>query len=222
MIDIILNGNVGRIEAKYHHSRHKDAHIAVVLHPNPVYGGTMNNRIVGAMCRALIDSNFSVVKFNFRGVGKSEGIYDKGDGELTDTAAVLDWLQEVNPGKHKIWITGFAFGAWVGMQLLMRRPEIFGFIAVSPPANVSDFSFLAPCPVSGMIVAGKNDQVCSLQCIDKLITKLNSQRGVDIEYNIIQDADHSFRNHVGDVQTLIKNYVSRKVNPNFEYKNKIA
>ena len=67
-------------------------------------------------------------------------------GELSDAAAALDWLQGMNADAKSCWIAGYSFGAWIGMQLLMRRPEIDCFISVSPPANSYDFAFLAPAP----------------------------------------------------------------------------
>jgi alpha/beta superfamily hydrolase len=102
---------------------------------------------------------FSTLRFNFRGVGRSQGSFDRGEGELSDAASALDWLQTYNPNAQFCWIAGFSFGAWIGMQLLMRRPEIESFIAVSPPANIYDFTFLAPCPSSGLVLQGDQDTV---------------------------------------------------------------
>src|SRR3546814_18586299 len=96
----------------------------------------------------------SVLRCNFRGVGRSQGRFARGEGELADAAAALDWLQAVNTDAPVAWVGGFSFGAWIGMQLLMRRPEINGFISVAPPANAYDFTILAPCPSSGLIVHG--------------------------------------------------------------------
>ena len=100
-----------------------------------------------------------MLRFNFRGVGRSQGSFDHGIGELSDAAAALDWAQTINPEARACWIAGFSFGAWIGMQLLMRRPEIEGFISVAPPANLYDFSFLAPCPSSGLIIHGDKERV---------------------------------------------------------------
>jgi alpha/beta superfamily hydrolase len=108
---IVLTGQAGRIEARYHHSRKPMAPLAIVLHPHPLQGGTMNNRVVVTLYNSFVENGFSVIRFNFRGVGKSEGIFSKGEGELTDTAAVLDWIQSINPGERPIWIAGFSFGA---------------------------------------------------------------------------------------------------------------
>ena len=99
---------------------------------------------------------------NFRGVGLSQGSFDNGDGELSDAAAAMDWLQAQHPESKESWVAGFSFGALIGMQLLMRRPELNSFVSVSPPADSDEFNFLAPCPVSGLILHGTKDDGWSL------------------------------------------------------------
>ena len=146
MPEIIFNGPEGRLEGRYHRSKQENPSVALILHPHPLYGGSMNNRVVYQIFHCYARRGFSVLRFNFRGVGRSQGVYDEGDGELSDAAAALDWLQSTNPDSPQCWIAGFSFGAWIAMQLLMRRPEITGFVSVAPPANLYDFSFLAPCP----------------------------------------------------------------------------
>ena len=210
MPDIVLTGNAGRIEAKYHHSGNPRAPLVLVLHPNPMQGGTMNNRVTLTLYNSFIENGFSAIRFNFRGVGRSEGVYDKGEGELTDTAAVLDWIQSINQGQRHLWVAGFSFGALIGMQLLMRRPEIAGFVSVCPPANIYDFSFLAPCPVSGMIINGQDDLVCPVANVDKLVEKLNSQRGIKIDYRVIPDCNHAFTNHLDTIKQCVKEYINAR------------
>ncbi|MDR0677502.1 MAG: alpha/beta hydrolase [Holosporaceae bacterium] len=210
MPEIVLTGNVGRIEAKYCHSKQPDAPLVMVLHPNPLQGGTMNNRVTVTLYNAFIENGFSAIRFNFRGVGKSEGTYDKGEGELTDTAAVLDWIRSINNGSRKLWVAGFSFGALIGMQLLMRRPEISGFVSVCPPANLYDFSFLAPCPVSGMIINGQDDVICPTENVNKLVEKLNNQKGISIDYRVIPNCDHSFKNHLDTIKNCVKDHLNAK------------
>ena len=152
MPEIIIPGPEGRLEARYQKGNQDNSPLCVVLHPHPRQGGTMNNKLVYRTYQAFKNSNFSTLRFNFRGVGRSQGTYDNGIGELTDAAAALDWLQAENPTARTTWIAGFSFGAWLALQLLMRRPEITGFVAISPPASLYDFSFLAPCPSNGIII----------------------------------------------------------------------
>jgi alpha/beta superfamily hydrolase len=97
MPDIIISGPAGRLEARYSHSKAPNAPLALILHPNPERGGTMNHRIPYSMYNAFVEHGFSTLRFNFRGVGQSQGVFDKGEGELSDAAAALDWMQALNP-----------------------------------------------------------------------------------------------------------------------------
>src|ERR1051326_8399506 len=192
MPEVIFAAPAGRIEGRYHPARQKNAPIAIVLHPHPQFGGTMNHQIVYQLYYAFAHRNFAVVRFNFRGVGRSQGAFDHGQGELSDAASALDWAQSINPEARSCWIAGFSFGAWIGMQLLMRRPEIEGFISIAPPANLYDFSFLAPCPSSGLIVHGDKDAVVPAKDVSALVEKLKTQKGIVIDQKVIPGANHFF------------------------------
>jgi uncharacterized protein len=208
MPEVIINGPEGRIEGRYHHCKTPNAPIALLLHPHPQHGGTMNNKVVYALYHAFVRRGFSALRFNFRGVGRSQGTFDRGEGELSDAASALDWLQTYNANTRSCWIGGFSFGAWIGMQLLMRRPEIDGFIAVAPPANLYDFTFLAPCPSSGLIVQGDKDQIVTLEAQQKLVNKLSHQRDIKIDYRIIKGADHFFQNHMEQLTAHVEGYIA--------------
>lgn len=106
----------------------------------------MNNKVVYNLFHVFAKRGFAVMRFNFRGVGRSQGSFDNGVGELSDAASALDWLQTYNANASAVWIAGFSFGAWISMQLLMRRPEIDGFISVAPPANMFSLSSSPPVP----------------------------------------------------------------------------
>lgn len=216
MPEIIINGSEGRIEGRYHHSDIKGAPVVLVLHPHPLYGGTMNNKIVYRLYHIFAQNGFSVLRFNFRGVGKSQGKYDEGVGELTDAATALDWLQLQNPDAPTCWIAGFSFGAWISLQLLMRRPEIEGFVAVSPPANLYDFSFLSPCPAAGLITQGDKDDVVQEDAVAKLAAKLSAQA----EYKPIPGADHYYRGVEEDMGVVINDYIVRRM-ADFKQKRKV-
>jgi alpha/beta superfamily hydrolase len=208
MPEVIFNGPEGRLEGRYHHAKTENAPIALVLHPHPQHGGTMNNKVVYHLYHTFAKRGFSVLRFNFRGVGRSQGGFDNGQGELSDAASALDWMQSLNPNAAACWVAGFSFGAWISMQLLMRRPEIAGFIAVSPPANVYDFSFLAPCPSSGLIVHGKSDDVVPEPSAHKLASKLQAQKNIDIAYSVIDGANHFFSGHVAPLAETVDAYVA--------------
>ncbi|GAB3449780.1 alpha/beta hydrolase [Insolitispirillum peregrinum] len=207
MPEVIFNGPEGRLEGRYHHSKVANAPIALVLHPHPQHGGTMNNKVVYNLHHSFARRGFSVLRFNFRGVGRSQGAFDNGQGELSDAASALDWLQTINANATSCWVAGFQFGAWIGMQLLMRRPEIAGFVAVTPPASIYDFSFLAPCPSSGLIVHGASDEVVPEVSAQKLATKLQAQKNIKVDYKSVTGANHFFSNHMDSLTAAVDTYL---------------
>ncbi|MDJ0947076.1 MAG: alpha/beta hydrolase [Kiloniellales bacterium] len=209
MPDVIFNGPEGRLEGRYQHSKVPTAPIALMLHPHPQHGGTMNNKVIYNLYHAFARQGFSVLRFNFRGVGRSQGIYDRGEGELSDAASALDWLQSINENATACWIAGFSFGAWIGMQLLMRRPEIAGFVSVAPPANQYDFSFLAPCPSSGLVIQGSRDEIVPEAAVAKLVDKLSQQRGITIDYRVIPGANHFFTEQMDELTGHVEDYLAK-------------
>jgi alpha/beta superfamily hydrolase len=211
MPEVIINGPEGRLEGRYLHSKQPNAPIALMLHPHPQHGGTMNNKIVYTLFHSFARRGFSTLRFNFRGVGRSQSSYDRGEGELSDAASALDWLQTYNPNAAQCWIAGFSFGAWIGMQLLMRRPEIAGFVSVAPPANMFDFTFLAPCPSSGLVVLGSADEIVTQEAVQKLVDKLSSQRDIDIEYKVVAGANHFFQNKIEDLDRQVDRYLAAQL-----------
>jgi len=211
MPEVIFAGPAGRIEGRYHPAKKRNAPIALVLHPHPQFGGTMNNQLVYRLFYSFVERNFSVLRFNFRGVGRSQGEFDHGAGELADAAAALDWMQNINPDARACWIAGFSFGAWIGMQLLMRRPEIEGFISVAPQPNLYDFSFLAPCPSSGLIVHGDLDKVTPPKDVQVLVDKLKTQKGIVIDQKVIPGANHFFENALDEVIGACASYLDRRL-----------
>ena len=211
MPEIIINGPAGRLEARYHHVGKIDSPIALILHPHPQFGGTMNNQIVYSLYYAFVERGFSVLRFNFRGVGRSQGYFDNGPGELADAASALDWLQLQNSDSRSCWIAGVSFGTWISMQLLMRRPEIDGFICVAPPANLYDYSFLAPCPSSGLLISGSVDKVVPSASVAELAVKTKTQRGIKLDHEVIEGANHFFENQGELLKKLTGDYVDRRM-----------
>ena len=211
MPELIINGPAGRIEARYHHEGPADSPIALILHPHPQFGGTMNNQVVYSLYYTFAKRGFSVLRFNFRGVGRSQGVWDGGPGELADAASALDWLQIVKPDSRTCWIAGVSFGTWIAMQLLMRRPEIDGFICVAPPSNLYDFSFLAPCPSSGLMINGDKDRVVPTQSVADLSAKLKTQRGIKIDHEVVPGANHFFENKTEELEGVVGSYLDMRL-----------
>ena len=210
MPDVIFPGPEGRLEGRYQPASRPRAPVAILLQPHPTQG-TMNHPIVLALYQTFVRRGFATLRFNFRGVGRSQGVFDNGIGELSDAASALDWMQQFNPEASTTWVGGFSFGAWIGMQLLMRRPEIRGFLSIAPPANLYDFTFLAPCPSSGLIVDGENDEVVTGLSVQKLVDKLKTQRHITIDHATIPHANHFFEHEMTELMAVIDAYLDKRL-----------
>jgi uncharacterized protein len=195
MPEVIFPGPEGRLEGRF----------------NP---GPRPRAPVQAMYQTFVRRGFATLRFNFRGVGKSQGVFDNGVGELSDAASALDWVQSIHPEAQTTWIAGYSFGALIGMQLLMRRPEIKGFISVAPPANMYDFTFLAPCPSSGIIIQGTSDEVATPSASQKLVDKLRTQRHITIHHDEIKGANHFFEHEMVDLMGSVDKYLDMRLDPN--------
>ena len=213
MAEVIFNGPDGRLEGRYHQSKKPDAPIAIVLHPHPLHGGNMNNRVVFIMFNNFVERGFSVLRFNFRGVGRSQGAFDNGVGELSDAAYAFDWMQQFNSNSPFCWIGGYSFGALISMQLMMRRPEIEGFVSISPPAGTEDFSFLAPCPSSGLIIHGDKDTHIPLDAVKKLAQKLDGQKNISVNLSIVKGADHFYKDNMDNLSKEVASYLEKSLPP---------
>ncbi len=211
MSEVIMKGPEGRLEGQFYPAQRPNSPLAMILHPHPERGGSMNNKVVYQLYQTFVNRGFATLRFNFRGVGRSQGVYDRGEGELSDAASALDWLQTIHTDAPQCWVAGFSFGAWIGMQLLMRRPEINGFISIAPPANMYDFSFLAPCPASGLVIHGDQDDIVPPDSIDEMIAKVAKQRDVVIESELIEGANHFFGNELEKVETHVTAYLDRRM-----------
>ena len=208
MPEVIIPGPEGRLEGRYTPGRAARVPVAIILHPHP---GTMNDALTMAMYNSFTRRGFATLRFNFRGIGKRQGEFDNGIGELSDAASALDWVQQFNPEAPFTWVGGFAFGAWIGMQLLMRRPEIRGFLSLAPPANLYDFGFLAPCPSSGLILNGGSDDVVTPGGVQKLVDKLKTQKHITITHKVVEGATYGFPGRHEEVMAVVDHYVDMRL-----------
>lgn len=212
MSNIMIAGSDWPIEAKYHESSTSGAPVVIIAPPHPTQEGLMNHKVTYTMFRAFASLKFNVLRFNYRGCGKSPGVFSDGENEVADIAACLDWLLGENLSPPQLWVAGFSFGSWIGMQLLMRRPEFAYFVSISPPANIYDFSFLAPCPTSGLFIHGECDEVVPREVVTRLAYGLSMQRRRNkIEFHTIKNANHNFDGNEGDLEDTIISYVAGKM-----------
>ena len=191
MPSVTIAGPVGPLEGRFHRAASPDAPLALVLHPNPKFGGTMNTLVVYSLFTTFQDAGFSVLRFNFRGVGRSAGEFSGGAGELADAQAAGAWLRAECPSARVKWVAGFSFGAWIGLQLLAKEGGFDGFVAVAPPANNLDFSFLTEWRTSGLIVHGRADSLVPEPVVKELAARPCAP-GVSVGYAPVEGASHFF------------------------------
>jgi len=144
-------------------------------------------------------------------VGRSEGKFDNGAGELLDATAAANWLHDQNMEATEYWIAGFSFGSWIALQLVMRRPEFENYILVAPPATKYDFNFIVPCTSTGLVVQGGKDTITKEADSAKLAEKLAARDGASVVYQMIHGADHFFSNHAKEFGEIIDSHIRHRL-----------
>lgn len=199
----MLDGPAGKLEAV---SDVADAHgavrgVAVICHPHPQHGGTMHNKVVTMMERALRESGLDTVRFNFRGTGASTGEYDDGRGEGDDLAAVVDWVHRVRPN-DELWLAGFSFGSYVSIRNAARL-HADALISIAPPVGRWTFEaiVLPSCP--WLIVQGEADEVVDPQAVFDWVDTLEPRP----ELVRMPDTSHYFHRRLMDLRGAIKHAV---------------
>ncbi|HUE19358.1 MAG TPA: alpha/beta fold hydrolase [Stellaceae bacterium] len=207
MADVTITGPAGKLEARYQPAPAPKAPAVLVLHPHPQHGGTMHNKVVHALAQAFARRGFATLRFNFRGVEKSEGSYGEGTGELADAAAALDWLRGQNPDASALWIAGFSFGAWIALRLVaQRRPA--GFVVLAPPTRMLDFSEIDSIATPGLIVQGDQDQIVPPDGVVDFAARLKQASPAAIELRLIPGADHFFSGQLDAMAAIVDAYLA--------------
>lgn len=210
-MDIILTGAGGRIQASYHKSKIAKAPIAVIFHDTSQNSGHMNDPINYTLFYSFVQKGFSVVRFNFRRLDNAREVFENGEAELSDASSVVDWIQEQNEDASEFWLAGSGFGAWIAMQILMRRIEITGYVAVSPNLKKFDFSFFTSAPCGGLIVSAGEDTTINEENLKNFISAQNKQKTAKIDYVSIKDANNNFDGKLKDLFNAVLNYLNKKL-----------
>ncbi|MSP53164.1 MAG: alpha/beta fold hydrolase [Gammaproteobacteria bacterium] len=146
--------------------------VMIVCHPHPLYLGSMDNKVVTTLMRVFNEMDFYTVRFNFRGVGKSEGTFADGIGETDDLLAVLDWVKRTLPD-HELWLAGFSFGAYIAYRaatITSYKDKIKQLICVAPPASYPEFKNLPEPTMPWLVVQGEEDEVIDAELVFAWIT----------------------------------------------------
>jgi uncharacterized protein len=175
--------------------------VAVICHPHPQHGGTMHNKVVTMIERALRESGLDTVRFNFRGTGASSGEYDDGDGESDDLAAVVDWVRRMRPD-DALWLAGFSFGSYVSIRNAARL-RADALISIAPPVGRWAFEtiLLPTCP--WLLVQGEADEVVNPQAVFDWVASLERQP----ELVRMPDTGHFFHRRLMDLRGAIRHAV---------------
>lgn len=188
----------GHLEAIYRPSSDAVERVALVLHPHPLYGGTMHNKVVYHTAKALEEIGFETLRFNFRGVGASTGGHDHGRGEVDDTRAALDFLLAQRPGARHVWVAGFSFGAAIALRFGCADARVQRIIAIGTPARGLDGAFLSACDKSLVFIHGAADDLAPLADLERLVGPA--------AVRVIPGADHFFENHLDALRAVIREW----------------
>jgi len=202
MPEVIFNGPAGRIEGRYQHGPDKTAPIALMLHPHPLHGGTMNNRVIYRAAKGAIAAGLAALRFNFRGVGRSTGSYARGLGELKDVAALLDWLEARYPALP-LALVGYSFGAWVGLQAGCHDPRMRALVGIGVPLNAYDFDFLIDNEKPSRYIIGSEDEYCPRDKMEMLARRLPPAS----EVIRVEGTDHFFTRRIDEIQRLVAEFL---------------
>jgi len=177
--------------------------VALVLHPHPLGGGTMHNKVVFRAAAALNDAGLITLRINFRGVGQSSGEHDEGRGETEDVRTGLDYLATNYPDRE-ITLCGFSFGARVGLEVGIPDPRVKKLISIGTPVDKYDFEFLQKCRKPILFVHGEHDEYGNLQRLRELVNKLEAPAKLEV----IKGAGHFFDNQLNELKRVITEWVS--------------
>ena len=198
---MFIPGNSVQLEAQLKEPEEKLRGAVVICHPHPLYGGTMDNRIVYRAGKAVVESGFAALRFNFRGAGNSTGQFDQGIGEKDDVAAALDWLGKQYPDAP-LFLIGYSFGAWVGLPVACSSQHVQAVVGIGLPLNLFNIDCLTEYKKPALYIVGAQDEFCSQENLDNLARRLPGSSIL----SRVQDADHYFTNHVDVVQNLIADF----------------
>ena len=200
---LFLAGPAGRLEALLEWiPKAPPRTTALVCHPHPLYGGTMHTKIVFRAAKAALSLGFPTLRFNFRGVGKSEGSYAHGQGEQQDARAALDYLSSRFPDLP-IVLMGFSFGSWIGLSVGATDPRVTALVGLGVPAGSWDFSFLAPVTKPKLIVQGTEDVYGPRSRLEQLYESLSEPKRL----HWVQGADHFFTGQTDEAQAAVRRFL---------------
>jgi len=190
----------GILKPEEEHSQ--PAYVGLVCHPHPLYGGTMHNKVVFQVAKALQGQNIAILRFNFRGVGHSSGVYDEGRGEMDDARFALEFLSRRYPGTPAI-IAGFSFGSWIGLRVGAADDRVQALIGLGTPTRMFDDNSLHGCHKPKLFIHGAEDEQAPYELAQAWFESVPAPK----RWVRVQGANHFFQDRLTEVQDLIVNFV---------------
>jgi alpha/beta superfamily hydrolase len=196
---LFIDGPAGKLEALLEEPEDREpSHAVLVCHPHPQHGGTMHNKVVYRIARAMRRAGAVVLRFNYRGVNLSQGEYDRGVGEVDDARAALGVLRSRYP-ELPFALAGFSFGSRIILKLGCETPEVSKLIAVGFPANLSDGQSLGQCPVPKVFIVSRIDQFCAVPAMESYFAGLPEPK----QLIWIDATDHFFSDKLDELENEI-------------------
>lgn len=190
-------GNLELVITKPAEEKYKT--VAIICHPHPLYGGTMNNKVVTTLARAFNSVGLSSIRFNFRGVGQSEGEYTGGKGETADVITIAQWASQHFPG-YDLWLAGFSFGSYVACLATAQLPQTKRLITIAPPVRGFTFDHWPAISCPWLVVQGEKDEVISPDAVYAWAEHFNPQP----QLVKIADASHFFHGKLGELRRIVE------------------
>jgi len=195
LLPLTLEGPAGPLEALLQERREHDHELtAVVCHPHPLFGGTMHNKVVHRVASTLHGLGAAVLRFNFRGVGASAGGHDRGEGELEDARAALEFMRGRYPGARR-WVAGFSFGSWVASRLAATEADAERLVMIAPPVHTQTFEEMRTSPVPKLVVQGTADVTCRPENLAAVFPAWAEPKRI----MKVEGATHFFDRHLADL-----------------------
>jgi hypothetical protein len=198
----------GRLEAIYRPKDDRAERVALVLHPHPLHGGTMHNKVVFRAAKALQEAGFEALRFNFRGVGQSTGQHDDGRGECDDARAALDYLLASQPAAREVIVAGFSFGSIVGMKVGCGDPRVHRLIAIGAPARMSNLDFLRDCAKPKLFIHGAEDTLAPLAPLEDFLRTLPTGASGAHQLVRIAGAGHFFDDQAEALMQAVRQFAA--------------
>lgn len=174
----------------------------VVTHPHPLYGGNMENPVVEQIAQSYFEKGFTTLRFNFRGTGKSSGMFDNGVGELDDVRAALEYLKEL--GIIDLVLAGYSFGARINAAVVSSGYGLKDHIMVSPPLGFMSFEDVATMPSTGLILTGAKDDIAPPKMVQAAINRWQ----ITPQFEVIEGCDHFYTGCLPQLKNRLLAYLS--------------